>query len=170
MAQWKKWQCQGCGAIVSNSKERRTLDESQHPAVYGEVVDLLSGYYNVQPSDVKTMIQPVDVLEKGLERSYLCRKTCFTALEKISNHKKKIRELTADMERIKRTFLEHVKQLYPHREETTSPALSPPVRPRNLFAGASGISPVRPSASLPTVTVRFLSYNNVDLHICSMYM
>ena len=128
MAQWKKWQCRGCGAIVSNSKERRTLDESQHPAVYGEVVDLLSGYYNVQPSDVKTMIQPVDVLEKGLERSYLCRKTCFTALEKISNHKKKIRELTADMERIKRTFLEHVKQLYPHREETTSPALSPPAR------------------------------------------
>ena len=50
--------------------------------------------------DVKQMLLPRDLSVKGVDRSYLCRKSCFASLDKIINHEKNIAELTAEVKQM----------------------------------------------------------------------
>ena len=62
----------------------------------------------------KQMLLPRDLSVKGVDRSYLCRKSCFASLDKIINHEKNIiAELTAEVKQIRQDFLKNVECLYP---------------------------------------------------------
>ena len=67
--------------------------------------------YNGCRRDVKQMLLPRDLSVKGVDRSYLCRKSCFASLDKIINHEKNIAELTAEVKQIRQDFLKNVERL-----------------------------------------------------------
>ena len=106
MTHWEKWQCRGCGVVISNSKERRMLDPAINQAGRRMSTDLQCGR-----RDVKQMLLPRDLSVKGVDRSYLCRKSCFASLDKIINHEKNIAELTAEVKQIRQDFLKNVERL-----------------------------------------------------------
>ena len=169
MASWKKWQCRGCGIIISNPKERRTLDPDKNPKVYQLVVEYLRNYCQIQEPDAMALLELVDVAVKGLDRSYICKKTCFTSLNKVVNYEQKIAELNAELKQIKQAFLSkiEVEKLYTRGH---TPLLDPPSSKRRctsaghsaareLFADRSG------SGKSPAVTVRRVFYT-VPVRYC----
>ena len=170
MDNWEKWQCRGCGSIITNPKERQTLDSDINPAVYQLVLSCLKSYYGstLEENAVKSMLLPCNPSVKGKDRSYLCRKVCFASMEKVINNERKISELTAEINKIKSDFLHKIACLYSSVEEPSivssqSPANPPPTKKqrtsqgrgslphRNLFTVVA--SHPTESVASPTVTV-----------------
>ena len=144
MSVWEKWQCRGCGTVITNSKERRTLDPDINPAIFKLVVGYLTSLYRIQEYDAKAMLLPQDPYVKGLDRSYICRKGCFSSLEKVVNNERKIAELTSEVRQIKRDFLSKVERLYPPRVEPvvaspTPTLLHPPLAKRQRTTTTTGV-------------------------------
>ena len=85
---WSKFQCRCCGAIVTNAKERRTLDNALNSQAAALFVHCLSQYYNKLESEVRPLLSPVDPSVKGLDHSYMymCNRPCFAALKKRKWH------------------------------------------------------------------------------------
>lgn len=174
MAHWEKWQCRGCGVVISNSKERRKLDHAINQAGRRMSTDLQWMQTWRQANALTTRF----VSERS--RSYLCRKSCFASLDKIINHEKNIAELTVEVKQIRQDFLKNVERLYPpiaDLEMGTDPStavLHPPsakrqcttsravmagcARPRTLFSSSRSLQlTTHTTVTSPRVTMSKLN-------------
>ena len=148
--------------------------------------------YNGCRRDVKQMLLPCDLSVKGVDRSYLCRKSCFASLNKIINHEKNIAELTAEVKQIRQEFLKNVERLYPpiaELEMGTDPStavLRPPsakrqcttsravmagcARPRALFSSSrSSQLTTHTTVASPRVTVSVYNLSRYGTISASVY-
>ena len=98
---WSAYQCRCCGAKVSRVKERRTLDNAVNAHAAALLVRFLSQHCGKPEAEVESLLPPVDPFVRGLDHSYVCKRPCYAAFEKLISNEKKIAAVAGEAESIK---------------------------------------------------------------------
>ena len=148
MATWQKYQCRLCGDIIQDHRQRRVLHSEANDHARVVLLELLSARFPDKSAvELQQHLSPADPSTPGLNQSYICKRLCFSSLEKVVKAKEKMKQLNDEVHAAENEVFKRL-EVSLYSESDASADIPPAKRPRLSEAEVGRSTPVPARKSL----------------------